>query len=114
MLNWVTEIIKTPRSAFLAALISRPAGLLIFSIWIAHRWTGSEIALFESFSIFQFLLFFSWLPAWGSVTLMHMTREEEQLQKPFLFSNIFFGWVLLTLSYIVLSFFLDIPFTRNG
>ena len=105
MLIRLKEILKNPRYAFLAALISRPSGLLIFSIWIAHRWPSSEIALFESFSVFQFLLFFAWLPAWGNVSLLQMTREDEESQKPFLFSNIFFGWVLLTVVYLLFSLF---------
>jgi|GEM_PF-1447683 len=105
MLNRINEILKNSRYAFLAALISRPAGLLIFSVWIAHRWSFSEIALFESFSIFQFLLFFAWLPAWGNVSLMQTAREDERSQKSFLFSNLFFGWVLVTVVYFVFSLF---------
>jgi len=105
MLKGVYEILNNSRYAFLAALISRPAGLLIFSVWIAHRWSFAEIALFESFSVFQFLLFFAWLPAWGNITLLQTTREGELSQKPFLFSNIFFGWVLLSVVYLAFSFF---------
>lgn len=104
MMSW-SEIFKNSRYAFLAALIARPAGLLLFSIWIAHRWTITDIALFESFSIFQFLVFFSWLPAWGTVTLMQTSREEEPSQKSFLFSNIFFGWLVLSVFYCILSGF---------
>lgn len=105
MLSWIREILKNPRYAFLVALVSRPAGLLVFSIWIAHRWSFAEIAQFESFSVFQFLLFFAWLPAWGNVCLMQTPREDELLQKPFLFSNVLFGWILVSVCFLAFSLF---------
>lgn len=77
--------------------MARPAGLLVFSILIAHRWSFSEIASFESLSVFQYLVFFAWLPAWGVIMLRLTGREEYKLQKPFLFSNLVLGGLLFSL-----------------
>ena len=78
---------KDERTAYQAGLISRGMGLFLFSILIAHRWSMSEIAKFESFSILQYILFFSWLPAWGIVTLQEGNKGSKSEQKSFLFSN---------------------------
>lgn len=104
MINKI-EIAREQRIAFQAALVARPAGLLVFSILIAHRWSFSEIASFESLSVFQYLVFFAWLPSWGAIMLRLAGREEYKLQKPFLFSNLVLGGLIFCLVFGVAGLF---------
>lgn len=77
-------------------------GLFMFTIIIAHRWQMQEIAYFESFSIFQYILFFSWLPAWGIVILRQGSRESVISQKSFLFSAVVSGLLVVLVLFTIL------------
>lgn len=72
-------------------MLSRPLGLLILSVLLAHRWSMPEIAKFESFNMFQYLIYFAWLPAWALTFIRYANRESEVDQKSFLFSNLLIG-----------------------
>ncbi len=56
-----------------------------------------EIALFESYSIFQYLLLFTWFPAWGLTTLRQGSSGNITVQKSFLFSNLSYAIGILVL-----------------
>lgn len=91
---------------------------MLFTMIIAHRWQMKEIAYFESFSIFQYILFFSWLPAWGIVLLRQGSRESDNSQKSFLFSAMVSGLlvvlVLFTTMILCRMFFLPWEFLSGS
>ncbi|MEP7323284.1 MAG: hypothetical protein ABI761_15265 [Saprospiraceae bacterium] len=96
-MNKLKDIFFSPRIAFQLGLISRSVGLLLFTIFIARRWNMSEIARFESFSIFQYVIFFSWFPAYCIVLLRQGRQGNVPLQKSFLFSVLCHALLLVIL-----------------
>ncbi len=86
-------------------MLARPMALLFLTVIIAHRWPMGEIAKFESFGLFQYFIFFSWLPAWGLSFIRMGSKRNSEDQKSFLFSVFISGFVLsLALCFVLLIF----------